>query len=295
MIPKNIPGQIPSYPSFLVSELGYVKPDQALFHVIPVPYEKTVTYGTGTAGGPSAILTASQQLELYDGFGIPAEKGIYTEAPHHCRGLPEPVLESLATRVAAVVAKKKIPVVLGGEHTVTAGALMGITRVLGPVGVIQFDAHADLRDRYEGSRFNHACAMHRVLDQGHRLFQMGVRSLSLEEVRYRRDQAIGHVDAADIHRGGIPEIILPEDFPQDIYITIDVDCLDPSLMPSTGTPEPGGLTWYQMTDALEGICRGRRVSGFDMVELAPIPGFHAPDFTIAKLIYQVMGVISRNT
>ena len=291
MIPANISKQIPSYPPFLASELGEVNPDQALFHVIPVPYEKTVTYGTGTAGGPSAILAASQQLELYDGFGIPAEKGIYTEAPHHCSGLPEPVLESLAGRVAAIVAQKKIPVVLGGEHTFTAGALMGVARVLGSIGVIQFDAHADLRNGYEGSRYNHACTMRRVLDQGHELFQMGVRSLSLEEVQYRRAQAIGHVDALDIYRWGIPETILPEDFPQDIYITIDVDCLDPSIMPSTGTPEPGGLTWYQMIDVLEKICDRRRVVGFDIVELAPIPGFHAPDFTIARLIYQLMGLL----
>jgi len=284
-------GEKLAYPSFLASELDEVNPDRALFHVIPVPYEKTVTYGEGTRKGPSAILTASQQLELYDGFGIPAEKGIYTEAPHNCGGSSNTVLDSLAARVEAIVAKKQIPVVLGGEHTVTPGALMGVVRALGPVGVIQFDAHADLRDRYAGSRHNHACAMRRVLDQGHTLFQMGVRSLSPQEVHYRRDLTIAHLDAVHINRSGVPEIILPEDFPEDIYITIDVDCLDPSIMPSTGTPEPGGLTWYQMIDALKEIVFGKRVVGFDVVELAPIPGFHAPDYTIARLVYQVMGLI----
>jgi len=289
--PETNHGEKLVYPSFLASELGEMNPDRALFHVIPVPYEKTVTYGEGTRKGPSAILTASQQLELYDGFGIPAEKGIYTEAPHNCGGSSNTVLDSLAARVEAIVAKKKIPVVLGGEHTVTPGALMGVVRALGPVGVIQFDAHADLRDRYAGSRHNHACAMRRVLDQGHTLFQMGVRSLSPQEVHYRRDLAITHLDAVHINRSGVPEIILPEDFPEDIYITIDVDCLDPSIMPSTGTPEPGGLTWYQMIDALKEIVFGKRVVGFDVVELAPIPGFHAPDYTIARLVYQVMGLI----
>jgi agmatinase len=287
---NNLREKLP-YPPFLGSELGEINPDRALFHVIPVPYEKTVTYGEGTKKGPSAILTASQQLELYDGFGIPAEKGIYTEAPHNCSGSSNTVLDSLAARVEAIVAKKKIPVVLGGEHTVTPGAIMGVVRALGPVGVIQFDAHADLRDRYEGSRHNHACAMRRVLDQGHTLFQMGVRSLSPEEVHYRRDLTIAHLDAVDINGSGVPEIILPEDFPEDIYITIDVDCLDPSIMPSTGTPEPGGLTWYQMIDALKEIVFGKRVVGFDVVELAPIPGFHAPDYTIARLVYQVMGLL----
>jgi len=291
--PIDILGRTLPYPPFLASELDEINPDQALFHVIPVPYEKTVTYGEGTQKGPSAILTASQQLELYDGFGIPAEKGIYTEAPHNCIGSPDAVLDSLSKKVETVVAQKKIPVLLGGEHTVTAGTLMGVGCVLGPVGVIQFDAHADLRDRYEGSEHNHACTMRRVFDQGHTLYQMGVRSLSPGEVQFRRDQGIVHLDAMDINRRGIPEIILPEDFPLNIYITIDVDCLDPSIMPSTGTPEPGGLTWYQMIEALSKICRERQVVGFDVVELAPINGFHAPDYTAARLIYQIMGLIRR--
>jgi agmatinase len=286
-------GKTLSYPAFLASELGRVKPDEALFHVIPVPYEKTVTYGKGTEKGPSAILKASQQLELYDGFGIPADKGIYTARPHNCAGEPDAVLGSLGERVAAVVAKRKVPVILGGEHTVTAGALRGVTRALGQLGVVQLDAHADLRDRYEGSPHNHACAMRRVLEQGHSLFQIGVRSLSAEEEGYREDQNIDHLDAADIARCGIPEIILPDDFPEDIYITIDVDCLDPSIMPATGTPEPGGLTWYQLMGALSGIFSQRRVIGLDVVELAPMSGFHAPDFAAARLIYHVMGFISR--
>ncbi len=282
-----------NYPLFLASELGQVNPDQALFHMIPVPYEKTVTYGKGTKNGPSAILTASQQLELYDGFGIPAEKGIHTRVKHNCDGPADVVLDSLAGRVQKIVAQKKIPVLLGGEHTVTAGALMGVARVLGRVGVIQFDAHADLRDRYEGSQHNHACVMRRVFDQGHTLFQVGVRSLSPGEVQFRRDRGIAHLDAMEIDRRGIPEIILPEDFPPDVYVTIDVDCLDPSLMPSTGTPEPGGLIWHRMIEALSKICRERRVVGFDVVELAPIKGFHSPDYTAARLVYQMMGLIRR--
>ena len=281
------------YPPFLASELGPVNPEQALFQVLPVPYEKTVTYGKGTKHGPSAILTASQQLELYDGFGLPAKKGIHTGLEHDCDGPADGVLDRLAGRVQAIVARKKVPVLLGGEHTVTAGALLGVARVLGRVGVVQFDAHADLRDRYEGSQYNHACTMRRVMDQGHSIFQIGVRSLSPEEVQFRRDQGILHLDAMEINGRSIPEVILPENFPPNIYVTVDVDCLDPSLMPSTGTPEPGGLTWYPMIEALSKVCGERRVIGFDVVELAPIKGFHAPDYTAARLVYQIMGLIGR--
>ncbi|EFK07239.1 agmatinase [delta proteobacterium NaphS2] len=280
------------YPAFLTSELGRVNPDQALFHVIPVPYEKTVTYGTGTRKGPAAILEASQQLELYDGKGIPAEKGIYTDTVHSCGGEEDVVLDALAVRVEGILAKRKIPLILGGEHTITAGVLKGVARLLGSIGVIQFDAHADLRDRYEGSRYNHACVMRRVLEMGHRLFQIGTRSLSMEEAVYRKKRGLDTLDAEDIAKSGIPETLLPENFPDNVYLTIDVDCMDPSLMPATGTPEPGGMTWYQMMEALSRVCRQRKVIGFDIVELAPMTGFHAPDYTIARLIYQMMGLIT---
>ncbi len=202
--------------AFLASELGRVNPEHALFHVIPVPYEKTVTYGKGTEKGPSAILAASQQLELYDGHGVPAEKGIFTGAPHDCSGAPDAVLKSLGARVSAIVSQEKIPVVLGGEHTVTVGVLEGVGRVRGPVGVVQFDAHADLRERYEGSTHNHACTMRRVLGLGHKIFQIGVRSLSMEEVAYRQENGIQALDAHTIFRRGIPSPVLPDDFPRDI-------------------------------------------------------------------------------
>jgi agmatinase len=282
------------YPSFLASELGETDPDEALFHVMPVPYEKTVTYGTGTAKGPSAILTASQQLELFDGVGIPADMGIFTQAPLNCEGLPETVLGELSEQVKDLVGRRKIPVILGGEHTLSVGALGGFGLFSHPVGVVQFDAHADLRDTYEGSPYNHACAMRRVLDYGFDLFQIGVRSLSLDEAVFRRDHQIGHLDAMDIAGSGVPSSILPDDFPMNIYISVDVDSLDPSLMPATGTPEPGGLTWFQMAEALKTIISGRNVVGFDVVELAPIHGFHSAEFTVARLIYNTMGFISRN-
>ena len=281
-------------PSFLASELGETNPEDAFFHVIPVPYEKSVSYGKGTCGGPDAILRASQQLELYDGFSIPAEKGIYTWPALDCEGPPDMVLSRLGRLVGEIYNKGKIPVTLGGEHTITAGAVCGFESLSKQVGVVQFDAHADLRQEYEGTIHSHACAMHRVLEKGFSLFQIGVRSLSFEEEVFRRDLGIGRLDAMDIFRKGIPDSILPEDFPDNLYLTIDVDALDPSLMPSTGTPEPGGLFWHQMMQILEGVIAGRNVIGFDVVEFAPFAGFHAPDFTIARLIYNLMGMIVRN-
>ena len=255
---------------------------------------KTVTYGTGTRKGPSAILKASQQLEVYDGFGIPAERGIHTAESHDCRKNPETVLHHLARHVERIVRQKRIPVILGGEHTITSGVLKGILNTGERVGVVQFDAHADLRNRYEGSLYNHACAMRRVLEQGCELYQIGVRSLSPGELVFRKENRIGHLDAATLCRCGVQKTLLPAHFPENIYITIDVDSFDPSIMPATGTPEPGGLNWYQMMDLLEEIAFSRNILGFDVVELAPISGFHAPDFTAARLVYNLMGMIVRH-
>jgi agmatinase len=278
---------------FLQSEIGIPHPADCFFHVIPALFEKSVSYGQGTADGPLAILAASQQLELYDGVDIPADKGIFTQAPLPCTGSAEQDLLEISAAVARVLEFDKVPVLLGGEHTVTLGALGALLGLSEPIGIVQFDAHADLRDTYQGDRLSHACVMRRAVELGFPLFQIGVRSLSPEEVGYRTDKKIGHLDAARIAAGGLPESILPSDFPKRIYLSIDVDVLDPSLMPATGTPEPGGLTWYELMGALEKILHDRKVAGFDVVELAPIPGWHAADFTCARLIYNLMGLILR--
>jgi agmatinase len=189
-----------------------------------------------------------------------------------------------------VLKKNGLPVILGGEHTVTLGALKAIVDSNKKIGVVQFDAHADLRDSYEDNRLSHACVMRRVHEMGLPFVQIGIRSLSQEEFRFRRTHDIQSLDAADINTGGIPAEVLPWDFPELIYITFDVDCFDAAIMPATGTPEPGGLTWYQGIDLLHRVCANRTVCGFDVVELAPIPTMHAPDFTAAKLVYKLIGL-----
>lgn len=281
------------FPCFLASEITPAKPEDCLFHVIPAPYEKTVSYGGGTAAGPLAILESSQQLELFDGVSIPAESGIFTHPSVCCDGPDEAVLKRIEKAVADVLTMQKTPVILGGEHTVSVGAFRSVKAMVKNFGIAQFDAHADLRDTYHGTPFSHACVMRRALDMNIPVFQIGVRSLSWEEHVLRQEKNIGHLDAAAIGMGPVPEKILPDAFPSDIYITFDVDALDPSIMPATGTPEPGGLNWHQAVSALASVVRGRRIIGFDVVELAPIAGMNAWNFTAARLVYFMLGVITR--
>jgi agmatinase len=269
-------------------------PDRALFHVIPVPYEKSVSYGTGTADGPQAILDASCQLELFDGKGIPAELGIYTQPMLDCSGSYQEALARVETAVVASLSHNKIPVMLGGEHTITSGAIRALRQKYPDFGVVQFDAHADLRETYEGSPFSHACVMKRIFDLGIPLFQLGTRSYSLEEHSLRQKHAISHIDAEVIFRMDINQFVLPVDFSEKVFITFDVDGLDPSIMPATGTPVPGGLTWYQAMGLLQRIMDSRICIGFDVVELAPVPLLHGASFAAAQLVYAMMGFLSRS-
>ena len=285
------------YPPFFEDEA--TSRDAALFHVIPAPFEETVSYGGGAAKGPSAILCASDQLEEYDGTDVPAARGIWTAPPVPCGGGPEKTLAVIEAAVAETLAMDGIPVLLGGEHTVTLGALRACHKKYGAFGVIQFDAHADLRAAYQGTPYSHACVMRRAHELGLPLFQIGVRAISLEEVDYRRDNPdIAYLDGATIGRAalagqGLPETLLPPDFPETVYVTFDVDGLDPSVIPATGTPAPGGLSWYAALDALQKCIAGRAVIGCDVVELAPRQGDHASDFAAAQLAYSMMGMVGR--
>lgn len=238
------------------------------------------------------MLQASTQLEAFDGIDEPCQHGIYTTPPVLGASVQE-VLDTLAVHVEQVVQAQQVPVVLGGEHTLTFGAVRGLTNILGHIGVIHFDAHADLRDRYEGNCWSHACVMRRVLDLDVTLLQLGVRALSKEEAAFRKNFGIAARDAP-VLQGDTEAFTLPEHFPEKVYVSFDVDALDPSLMPATGTPEPGGLDWYTVDRLLRGIAEQRQIAGFDMVELAPITGLHACEFTAARLTYNLMGMIARS-
>ncbi len=280
---------------FLQSEGPNAAPVGAAFHVIPAPLEATVSYGGGTAGGPAAILNASDQLETWDGVSIPFDAGIHTAPTVDCHSGIESALENIEATVGVALSCGARPIVLGGEHTVTLGALRALKKDVGLFGVVQFDAHADLRDSYEGTPFSHACVMRRALDDlGLPLFQIGVRALCGEEIAVRRQREVSYLDARDLYLNGIPEAPLPEDFPDKIYITFDLDGLDPSVIRATGTPVPGGIFWHDALTLLERVIRGREVLGADVVELAPAPGDHASDFAAAQLTYCIMGMMLRH-
>ncbi|WP_419786970.1 agmatinase [Pseudodesulfovibrio sp.] len=276
---------------FLEGEIPNAKPEDAAFHIIPVPLESTVSYGGGTANGPAALIDASTQLELWDGKGKPGLLGVHTATPVDCSGTMTKSLDRIEDAVSYALECDATPIVIGGEHTVTLGALRAIKQRYRKVGVVQFDAHADLRNTYEGSPYSHACVMRRAVDDlGLPLFQIGVRALCEEEENFRKENEIPHLDAETLFRKGIPGHLLPGDFPDRIYITFDVDGLDPSVIRATGTPVPGGIGWQEAMALLTAATQGRTLVGADVVELAPVEDDRASDFAAAQLAYALMGL-----
>ncbi|MFT6387132.1 MAG: agmatinase [Cellvibrionaceae bacterium] len=289
-----------SYSHFLSSEIEQGKPEDAFFHVIPVPYEESVSYGGGTRLGPAAILQASEQLELWDGKSKPADLGIYTDDVIDCSGNPEQVIERIAAATKRALALNKMPVALGGEHTVTWGVIKGflasgfVCEAGKPnFGVVQVDAHADLRHAYEDNLYSHASVMKRIVEKGVPLYQLGIRAYCEEEIQARQDYGVQFIDGEDMAMNNIHEITLPDDFPDNVFFTLDIDGMDPSVFPSTGTPVPGGLAWYQTLHLFESVAKQRNIIGFDIMEFAPIKSFHAYDFAAALLVYKMMGIVQR--
>lgn len=284
-----------AYPVFLGSEIESSSMADAAFSVLPVPYEKTVSYGSGTAQGPRAILDASWQLETWDGRSDPSSLGIHSCAPIDCAGQDKLVIDSISAAVADIVQSGSLPVVLGGEHTVTWGVVKGLLAAgVNDFGVVQIDAHADLRDAYEGNPLSHASVMKRVVDQEIPLHQLGVRALCAEELETRQHHKVTYQDADHVVPNQVNQVELPRDFPDKVFFTLDIDGIDPSVFPSTGTPVPGGLQWYQTLELFESVARQRRIIGFDIMEFAPITGFKAYDFSAALLTYKLMGIIARS-
>lgn len=269
-------------------------PASARCVVIPFGLEASVSYGSGTAAGPAAIMAASQQLELYDpefGREVYADYGIAAiPEPSIAPTLPE-ALEQLDGLVEAVLQAGKVPFVLGGEHSLTAGAIRPFARRHKDLVVLQFDAHADLRDGYQGHHYSHASAMRRVLDNpGVSLVSVGIRAVSQPEVAFyeaNRDR-ISIYWGKDQARWNIEEILAPLKG-RPVYITFDIDGLDGSVMPATGTPTPEGMSFPLANEILRRACAtAGQVVGADLVEFAPIPGFHAYDFTAALLAYRML-------
>ncbi len=261
--------------------------------LIPVPYDGTTTYRAGTREGPRAILAASRELEPYDEeTGIEAYRyGIATleELPVIVTS-PKEMVGSVREVGEAVLEAGKLPVLLGGEHLLSLGMIEAVAGRYENFSILHLDAHADLREEYQGSSFSNACVMRHAMEYAP-IVQVGIRSLTIEEHRFIRDRNIPCFFAHELHRDpGLFERVLPCLGP-NVYISIDLDVLDPAIMPAVGTPEPGGLSWYEVTDLLRTVIRERRVIGLDFMELNPVPQFVAPDFLAARLVYKTLSFI----
>jgi len=283
------------YERLATGEFGGTTPtttdfDNARVVIFPVPLDRTTTYVPGTRNGPHEILVASSHMELWD------EE---TETDVHSIGiftLPEmqfpfatmdEVVREIRRVATELVARGKFPVVLGGEHSITAPIVAALAAKHPGLSVLQIDAHADLRDSYMGTPHNHACAMRRVLEYA-RSTQVGIRSLSPEEAAAvpTLPTEIFYDFNMRQHEDWIERVV--DSLGETVYITIDCDAFDPAIMPAVGTPEPGGLTWYEMLTLLRRVIDRRRVVGCDIVELCPLPGHVAPNFLCAKLIYKIL-------
>ncbi|HTS11983.1 MAG TPA: agmatinase [Candidatus Limnocylindrales bacterium] len=264
--------------------------------IFPVPLERTTTYEHGTRNGPAAIIEASRNMELYDEeleLEPYKEIGIHTlPAIDTMDGTLDEVITELFAAQLALLEDEKFPVALGGEHSLTPPLVSAIAKKFKDVSVLQIDAHADQRDEYQANPASHACAMRRVVEVCPAV-QVGIRSLCVEEA-----QAIPHLRtkiywAKDIIRAPLKSWIAKvlADLSPRVYLTIDLDGFDPSVLPATGTPEPGGLDWYQVTSLIRAVADHKKIVGMDVVELLPQPGDHASNFLAAKLVYKCLGYI----
>jgi len=255
--------------------------------IIPVPYDETSTWMKGADKGPEAILDASVNLEFYD-IETSSEahlSGIYTINPIFQKETPELLVEDVYYRVLSVLDDKKFPVVIGGNHTVSIGAVKAFSEYYHNFTVLQLDAHTDLRPEYEGSKFNHACVMARAREFAP-IVQVGIRSMSAIEVPYVENDRIFFSHELYYDKSLYERAI--DKLSENVYITIDLDVFDPSIMPSTGTPEPGGPAYLELLHFLRNVIERRNVVGFDVVELCPNVSNKSPDFTAAKIIYQLL-------
>jgi agmatinase len=266
----------------------YCDYDKSKIVILPAPFDATSTWIKGADKGPAALLEASANMETYD-IETDSEvykQGIFTDEPIKEKKSPEKMTDELKARVLTHIKNKKYVVTIGGEHSVSAGAIDAHAESFDNVSIIQFDAHADLRDEYHGSKYNHACVMARAREVAP-VVQVGIRSAALEEGPLIQN-ADNVFPAHKIYNNNDWFDKCLGKLTQNVYLTIDLDVFDPSIMPGTGTPEPGGLGWYQTLDFLRRLMKGKNVVGFDVVELCPIPANKASDFLAAKLVYKLL-------
>ena len=265
----------------------YSAAEYAKVVLIPVPYDRTSTWMKGADKGPSAIIEASTHMELYD-IETDSEvykKGIFTAEPENYPELPEDMVDKVAEQVQKYLENGKFVVVVGGEHSVSLGPVKAHIKNYTDITVLQLDAHSDLRDEYNGSKYNHACVMARIVELCP-VVQVGIRSMDTSEKKTLDKNHVIFASEISTNKNWI-EKVLPK-LSKNVYLTVDLDVFDPSIMASTGTPEPGGLFWYDVLRLLRAVFEEKNVVGFDVVELCPEQSNKAPDFLAAKLIYKLL-------
>jgi agmatinase len=275
---------------------AFIPPEYADFEtsrvvILPVPYDSTTDWKSGAREGPMAIVDASHHLELYD---LELDREIYLTGIHTLPELqpvmsgPEETIERVYKVTSDLVDAGKFVVMLGGEHSLTVGTVKALAQKFHRLSVLHLDAHADLRDEYEGTKYSHACVMRRVLEYCP-IVQVGIRSLSMEEHQFLAQSQMSPFLAQDTPLDKERRDRIVSSLSEEVYVTIDLDVLDPSIMPAVGTPQPGGMGWYEVLDLLRQVAAKTTIVGFDVVELCPREGPASCAFLAAKLTYKLIG------
>lgn len=267
--------------------LEYTNPDNAKVVILPVAFDGTSTWCKGADKGPSAIIEASENMELYD-IETDSEVykiGIHTADPFEDMLFAEDVVKAVNRETEYYIEQDKFVVIIGGEHSVSIGAINAHARAYKDITILQLDAHLDLREKYEDSKYNHACVMARAKEHS-KIVQVGIRSMDSSEKENTEKSSIFFAEDILNKKDWIANVV--SELSDQVYITIDLDVFDPSIMPSTGTPEPGGLYWYEVLKFLKTVISEKNLIGFDVVELCPNKNNKAPDFMAAKLIYKML-------
>ena len=271
----------------------YARMESAKYVLLPVPYDGTSTFVKGAEKGPQAIIDASDSIELYDiQTGIEAYKsGIYTDTHPYSFISPEIMVAEVRERVTFFLEQHKIPGLLGGEHSISIGAIQSFAQKYPNLSVLQIDAHADLRDSYNGSPYNHACVMRRAQEVAN-VVQVGIRNVCIEEKTHIIPENIFYAHKICGKTEWMQHAI--DRLTENVYLTIDLDGFDPSIVPATGTPLPGGLQWYETLEFLELLFKSRKVVGFDVVELCPQNDSKTSDVLAAVLVYKIISLIEKH-
>lgn len=266
--------------------------------IMPVPYEGTVSFGGGTRNGPYAIIANSRYLDELFGshsdelIGLKSTDIFTLDDLEISLDSVKEAIEGVEQAIENEILKyKKIPLMLGGEHSITLGGVMALKKIYPNLSVLQLDAHTDLLDEYEGTKYSHACVMRRIGELNLKTVSIGIRNTNVEVEEYLKNKKNSNIFFAP-KLPAIEKILAG--LTKDVYLTLDLDVFDPSIMPSVGTPEPGGQTWEEIIFLIEKVANKKNIVGCDVVELAPIPGFSAPDFLAAKLVYKIINSISKN-